>query len=81
MVKDFKFTPYFEGEVLRKRPYLKKEICVWVVNNPEKVSVEDNKRVRFWAKVKEHGDRYLRVVTLEDRKTIHNAFLDRGYRG
>jgi hypothetical protein len=28
---DFKFTEYFEKEVLRKRPYLKKEWCIEVV--------------------------------------------------
>ncbi len=26
------------------------------------------------------GDRYLRVVVLEDKITIHNAFLDRRFR-
>ena len=25
--------------------------------------------------------KYLRVVTLEDSKTIHNAFFDRGFKG
>jgi hypothetical protein len=28
----------------------------------------------------ELGGRALRVVTLGDRQTIHNAFLDRGFR-
>jgi hypothetical protein len=28
----------------------------------------------------EEGARILRVVTLEDGETIHNAFLDRGYK-
>jgi hypothetical protein len=27
-VKPYKFTNYFENEVLRKRPYLKKEWCI-----------------------------------------------------
>ena len=40
---------------------------------------EDN-RVRFWGEVPELGGRVLRVVTLEDRTTIHNAFLDRGFK-
>lgn len=31
---------------------------------------------RFWAPVPELDGRYLRVVTLEDRVTIHNAFPD-----
>jgi hypothetical protein len=29
--------------------------------------------------VPELGDRYLRVVTLEDQTTIHNAFPDRRF--
>jgi len=34
---DYRFTEYFEKEVLRKRPYLKKEWCVSVVENPIRV--------------------------------------------
>jgi hypothetical protein len=30
----YKFTEYFENEVLRKRPYLKKEWCIRVLENP-----------------------------------------------
>ena len=41
---------------------------------------DDGDRVRFWAKVEELGGRYLRVVTLADEMTIHNAFPDRGYK-
>ena len=36
-------------------------------------------RGTLWAAVPELGGRYLRVVTLEDRTTIHNAFPDRGF--
>jgi hypothetical protein len=31
-----------------------------------------------WAAIPELVGRYLRVVTLEDKITIHNAFPDRG---
>ena len=27
----YKFTEYFEKEVLRKRPYLKKEWCIYAI--------------------------------------------------
>ena len=40
-------------------------------------------RIRFWLKVEEMSQdrsRYLRVVTLEDGQTVHNAFLDRDFR-
>jgi hypothetical protein len=34
---DYQFTEYFEKEVLRKRPCLKKEWCIRVIANPLKV--------------------------------------------
>ena len=76
----YRFTEYFEKEVLRKRPYLTKALCVRVVEKPLKVERQDDNRYRFWGRVEEMEGRVLRVVTLEDKHTIHNAFLDRGYR-
>lgn len=75
-----RFTRYFEKEVLRKRPYLSREMCVRAVRNAVRVEPQDDDRVRFWAILPELGGRALRVVTLGDRRTIHNAFLDRGFR-
>ena len=77
---DYKYTAYFENEVLRKRPYLKKEWCVFVVENPIRTEVQGDNRVRFWARITEFGNRVLRVVTLDDRVTIHNAFPDSGFK-
>jgi hypothetical protein len=79
-MSDYKFTEYFENEVLRKRPYLKKEWCIQVVNNPLKSEPQENNRFRFWGIVSEFEGRVLRVVTLGDKKTIHNAFPDRGFK-
>ncbi|HDQ04248.1 MAG TPA: hypothetical protein ENN23_06735 [Deltaproteobacteria bacterium] len=79
-MKKYNFTEYFEKEVLRKRPYLKKEWCINVIENPLKVEPQDNNRYRFWGIVEELENRILRVVTLNDKKTIHNAFPDRGYK-
>ena len=76
----FKFTPYFENEVLRKRPYIKKEWCLRVLQKPIKMEKQENNRYRFWAPVKELEGRYLRVITLEDKLTIHNAFPDRSFK-
>jgi hypothetical protein len=39
-----------------------------------------NLGLRFWAPVEALSGRYLRVVTLTDEMTIHNAFPDRGYK-
>jgi hypothetical protein len=79
-MQSFRFTPYFEEIVLRKRPYLKVEWCIYVVENAVYSEVQENNRWRFWAQIPELGDRYLRVVTLDDKITIHNAFPDRGFR-
>jgi hypothetical protein len=75
----FRFTEYFENEVLRKRPYLKKEWCIYVVKNAVRSEPQENNRHRFWAAVPELDNRYLRVITLNDKVTIHNAFPDRGF--
>jgi hypothetical protein len=77
---EYKFTEYFENEVLRKRPFLTKEMCLRVLESPLHSEPQENNRYRFWASVAELGGRYLRVVTLEDRLTIHNAFPDRGFK-
>ena len=79
-VTEYEFTEYFETEVLRKRPYLKKEWCVRVVENPLKSERQGTGRYRFWAAVPELENRFLRVVTLADKRTIHNAFPDRGFK-
>lgn len=79
-MKKYKFTDYFENEVLRKRPYLRKEWCVQVIEKPVKEEKQEDNRYRFWGQIAELGNRALRVVTLEDRITVHNAFLDRGFK-
>ena len=76
----YNFTEYFENEVLRKRPYLKKKWCIQVIENPIKIERQEHNRFRFWGEIKELGGRVLRVVTLDDKKTIHNAFPDRRFK-
>jgi len=79
-MKTYGFTDYFENEVIRKRPYIKKEWCIQVLENPIKSEKQEDNRYRFWAPLDELDGRYLRVVTLEDKITIHNAFLDRSFK-
>jgi hypothetical protein len=79
-VPEFKYTDYFEREVLRKRPYLRKEWCVRAVENPLRSEPQEGNRWRFWAEIPELDGHYLRVVTLEDEVTIHNAFPDRRFK-
>jgi hypothetical protein len=79
-MSEYQFTKYFENEVLRKRSYLKKDWCIRVIENPIRIEVESEDRIRFWAPVEELSGRVLRVITLGDRKTVHNAFPDRGFK-
>jgi hypothetical protein len=79
-VRKYKYTDYFKNEVLRKRPYIKKEWCIQVLKNPTKSERQEKNRFRFWAPLEELDGRYLRVITLDDKITIHNAFLDRSFK-
>ena len=76
----YAFTAYFVNEVLRKRPYLQRSWCMQVIKAPVRIEPQLDGRCRFWGQVPEFGNRYLRVVTLNDRITIHNAFPDRGFK-
>ena len=80
VIADYNYTEYFEREVLRKRPYLKKEWCIRVIESPLKVDTQELNRFRFWGIIPELEGKILRVVTLSDKKTIHNAFPDRGFK-
>ncbi len=74
-----KTTRYFEEQVLRKRPYIRPEWCERIVRSPLRREVQIDGRIRHWGVVAELGGRVLRVVTLEDGETIHNAFPDRDF--
>jgi hypothetical protein len=74
-----KTTRYFEEQVLRKRPYIRREWCEEALRVPTRQRRQSDGRYRCWIFVAEVG-RYLRVVTLEDGETVHNAFPDRNYR-
>jgi len=75
-----KTTRYFEEQVLRKRHYIKRSWCEMVLKNyiSKEIQVE-NGRIRYWGFIPELG-KYLRVVTLEDGETVHNAFPDRSFK-
>jgi hypothetical protein len=57
---EYKFTAYFENEVLRKRPYLKKEWCIRIIENPILVERQEDNRYRFWGKIAEY-DLYIKL--------------------
>ena len=79
-MEEYNFTRYFEKEFLRKRPYLQKKWCIYVVENPIAQEMQEYNRYRFWGEIEELDGKILRVVTLEDKKTIHNAFPDRRFK-
>ena len=77
-----KTTRYFEQQVLRKRPYIQRNWCVDVLQNLIRKEIQEDGRMRFWGliSVESQKRRVLRVITLEDGETVHNAFFDRGFR-
>ena len=50
---EYNFTRYFEKEVLRKRPYIQKKWCIYVVENPVAQEMQEYNRYRFWGEVEE----------------------------
>ena len=78
-----KTTRYFEEQVLRKRPYIERTWCKQVLAAPIRREIQSDGRIRLWGRIAQAGEakpRYLRVVTLEDGETVHNAFFDRNFR-
>jgi hypothetical protein len=79
-----KTTRYFDEQVLRKRPYLKREWCAAAVAKPLHRETQTDGRIRHWHSIFDTPDgkpRILRVVTLDDGKTVRNAFFDRDFKG
>lgn len=61
------------------REYIKDVWIQHALSSPAKVVVQQDGRVRRWALIAEAESKWLRVVTLEDGKTVHNAFFDRSF--
>lgn len=81
--RKLKTTRYFEEQVLRKRPYLRLEWIEQTLAEPLAREVQPDDRIRYWRRIilPDTDKSYiLRVVTLEDGETVHNAFFDRNYR-
>jgi hypothetical protein len=75
-----KTTEYFELIRRRRdREGIRESWITRVVAHPEHEVMQDDGRIRRWARIPEAGGRWLRVVTLADGETVHNAFFDRGF--
>ncbi len=80
-VYELKTTEYFK--TIRNRPdraIIEQSWIERVIDSPEHERVQEDGRIRLWAKVPEMDNRYLRVIVLSDRETVHNAFFDRGFK-
>ncbi len=75
-----KTSEYFKFTRLRPdRAGIRMEWIEHVIQHPVKKEIQEDGRLRLWAKIKEADNKYLRVVLLEDQETIHNAFFDRRF--
>jgi hypothetical protein len=75
-----KTTKYFEYRRSGKdRASIKDEWINYVINNPCKVEIQSDGRIKKWAWINDAG-KYLRVILLEDGETVHNAFFDRSFK-
>ncbi len=56
----------------------------WIRNtitDPDAHAIQDDGRHQYWKSIDEAEGRYLRVITLDDGETVHNAFFDRRFKG
>ncbi|MCK5056546.1 MAG: hypothetical protein KAT34_07820 [Candidatus Aminicenantes bacterium] len=76
-----KYTQYFIHTQQREdRKHIKIEWIQYVCEYPEKEEKQNDGRIRRWAKIQAADNKYLRIVLLEDKETIHNAFFDRSFK-
>lgn len=76
-----KYTDYFKEMKRREdRKFIKDEWIAKAFYSPIHEEIQQDKRIRRWAKIEEFENRYLRIVILEDGETIHNAFFDRTFK-
>jgi len=76
-----KTTQYFR--YIRQKPdrkIIKDQWIEYVIAHPEKTVIQSDGPIRKWAWIEEVA-KYLRVILLEDGKTVHNAFFDRSFKG
>ena len=76
-----KFTQYFQSILQRPdREIIKLEWIEQTVNHPIREEIQQDGRIRRWAKIEEMQGKFLRVILLEDAETVHNAFFDRNFK-
>ena len=76
-----KFTDYFW--YMRQRPdrsFIEFDWIERVMDSPVREEIQIDGRIRLWGQISEMDGRYLRVILLPDRETVHNTFFDRSFR-
>ena len=75
-----KTTAYFNFRLEQvDRHLIQDSWILYVIANPEATEIQPDGIIRHWAKISEANDKHLRVVLLEDKQTVHNAFFDRNF--
>jgi hypothetical protein len=80
-IRPVKFTRYFLA--MRERPdraMIRQEWIEQAIEHPEKEVVQQDGRIRRWARIEAMDGRALRVILLPDGETVHNAFFDRSFK-
>jgi hypothetical protein len=74
-----KSTAYFREIVRVKHPGIAADWILRSLREPVEHRLHAVGRHLFWELVPEAGGKVHRLMTLEDRETVHNACFDRGY--
>lgn len=74
-----KTTRYFDEFASQKHHEVQSDWIEAVLANPVKKESQPNNRIAHWGNIEAAGGRALRVITLEDGETVHNAFFDRNF--
>jgi hypothetical protein len=77
--KEYAFHPYLINAVLKRRSFTT-QMCIRIIENPVKKVRQNDGRFRYYGKLREFPGKWIRVVTLEDDKTIFNIFIDRDFK-
>lgn len=63
------------------RVWIQDEWIENTVSDPDAYEIQEDGRHRYWKSIDDADGRYLRVITLADGETVHNAFFDRRFKG
>ncbi len=75
-----KCTAYFLYTRMRPdRSVIRDEWIERTIRQPLREVIQTDGRIRRWVRIPEMGNRALRVILMEDGKTVHNAFFDRDF--